>query len=36
MRDGSLSMRAYMDINEDNLSVVQTMMNSYVTWVLNA
>lgn len=36
MRDGALSMRSYMEINGFNLSKVQSDMNSYVQWVVNA
>lgn len=35
MRDGSLSMRAYMDINDNNYSVIQSKMSDYIQWVLN-
>eukprot|EP00828_Plagiopyla_frontata_P005121 TRINITY_DN11_c0_g1_i1.p1 TRINITY_DN11_c0_g1~~TRINITY_DN11_c0_g1_i1.p1 ORF type:complete len:716 (+),score=77.67 TRINITY_DN11_c0_g1_i1:203-2350(+) len=34
MRDGSLSMRAYMDINDFNYAAIQQKMSDYVQWVL--
>lgn len=36
MRDAGLTMRAYQELNDDNLSVIQDVMKSYVNFVLKA
>jgi hypothetical protein len=33
MRDAALTMRTYMEINNFNLSKVETKMKAYVGWV---
>lgn len=33
MRDGALSMRIYMELNNYDLSIVEKKMKSYVNWV---
>ena len=35
MRDGSLSMRAFMDINDNDYNTIQGKMNEWIQWVLN-
>lgn len=33
MRDGALTMRTYMEINNFQLSMIEEKMKSYVNWV---
>jgi glucoamylase len=35
MRDGALTMRTYMEINNFELSKIEKKMKSYVNWVRN-
>jgi len=34
-RDGALSMRAYMELNDYEISKIESNMQSYLKWVLN-